>query len=65
VIAEVSVAEKFVDSHTFAEFTELTDENDFFLWDVLGVSGVRFPLTCLDVTFVKRSKNEPDTVAGA
>ena len=65
VIAEVSVAERFVDSYTFAEFTELMDENDFFLWDVLGVSGVRFPLTCLDVAFVRRSKKEPGTVAGA
>ena len=49
VIAEVSVAERFVDSYTFAEFTELMDENDFFLWDVLGVSGVRFwpdPVFC-------------------
>ena len=61
VIAEVSVAERFVDSYTFAEFTELMDENDFFLWDVLGVSGVRF----LDVAFVRRSKKEPGTVAGA
>ena len=65
VIAEVSVAERFVESYTFAEFTELMDENDFFLWDVLGVSGVRFPLTCLDVAFVRRSKNEAGTVAGA
>ena len=39
--------------------TELMDENDFFLWDVLGVSGVRFPLTCLDVAFVRRSKKCP------
>jgi len=61
VIAELSVAERFVDSYTFAEFTELMDENDFFLWDVLGVSGVRF----LDVAFVRRSKKEPSTVAGA
>ena len=61
VIAEVSVAERFVDSYTFAEFTELMDENDFFLWDVLGVSGVRF----LDVAFVRRSKQEPATVAAA
>jgi FkbM family methyltransferase len=65
VIAEVSVAERFVDSYTFAEFTELMDENDFFLWDVLGVSGVRFPLTCLDVAFVRRSKKESGTAAGA
>ena len=64
MIAEVSVAERFVDSYTFAEFTELTDENDF-LWDVLGVSGVRIPLTCLDVAFVRRSNKEPGTVAGA
>jgi FkbM family methyltransferase len=61
VIAEVSLAERFVDSYTLAEFTELMDENDFFLWDVLGVSGVRF----LDVAFVRRSKKEPGTVAGA
>jgi FkbM family methyltransferase len=61
VIAEVSVAERFVDSYTFAEFTELMDEYDFFLWDVLGVSGVKF----VDVAFVRRSKNEPGTVAGA
>ena len=65
MIAEVSVAERFVEGYTFAEFTELMDENDFFLWDVLGVSGVRFPLTCLDVAFVRRSKNEAGTVAGA
>ena len=62
VIAEVSVAERFVDSYTFAEFTELMDENDFFLWDVLGVSGVRLkpPLlsNTLDVAFVRRSKKE-------
>jgi hypothetical protein len=44
--------------------TELMDENDFFLWDVLGVSGVRFPLTCLDVAFVRRSKKVPGTGAG-
>jgi len=31
VIAEVSVAERFLESYTFAEFTELMDENDFFL----------------------------------
>jgi hypothetical protein len=61
VIAEVSVAERFVDSYTFAEFTELMDENDFHLWDVLGVSGVRF----LDVAFVRRSKKGHVTVAGA
>lgn len=60
VIAEVSLAERFVDSYTLAEFTELMDENDFFLWDVLGVSGLRF----LDVTFVRRSKKEPGRVAG-
>jgi FkbM family methyltransferase len=52
VIAEVSLAERFVDSYTLAELTELMDENDFFLWDVLGVSGLRF----LDVAFVRRSK---------
>jgi FkbM family methyltransferase len=61
VIAEGSLAERFVDSYTLAEFTELIDENDFFLWDVLGVSGLRF----LDVAFVRRSKQEPATVAGA
>jgi len=61
VIAELSLAERFVNSCTFAEFTELMDENDFHLWDVLGVSGVRF----LDVAFVRRSKKEPVTVAGA
>jgi FkbM family methyltransferase len=60
VIAEVSLAERFVDGYTLAEFTELMDENGFFLWDVLGVSGLRF----LDVAFVRRSKKEPDTVAG-
>ena len=60
MIAELSVAERFVDSYTFAAFTELMDENDFFLWDVLGVSGVRF----LDVAFVRRSKNEPGTGPG-
>jgi FkbM family methyltransferase len=57
VIAEVSVAERFVDSYTLAEFTELMDEHDFFLWDVLGVSGVRF----VDVAFVRRSKKIPGT----
>jgi len=61
VIAEVSVAERFVDSYTFAELTELMDENDFFLWDVLGVSGVRF----VDVAFVRRPNKEPGKVAGA
>ena len=61
MIAEVSVAERFVDGYTFAEFTELMDENDHFLWDVLGGSGVRF----VDFAFVKRSKKEPGTVAGA
>jgi hypothetical protein len=61
VIAELSLAERFVNSYTFAEFTELMDENDFHLWDVLGVSGVRF----LDVAFVRRSKKGPVTVAGA
>jgi FkbM family methyltransferase len=61
VIAEVSLAERFADSYTFAEFTELMDENDFFLWDVLGVSGVRF----VDVAFVRRSKKERGTLAGA
>ena len=50
-----------MDGYTFAEFTELMDENDHFLWDVLGVSGVRF----VDFAFVKRSKKEPGTVAGA
>jgi FkbM family methyltransferase len=60
VIAEVSLAERFVDSYTLAEFAELMDENDFFLWDVLGVSGLRF----LDVAFVRRSKTEPGRVAG-
>jgi hypothetical protein len=47
-------------SYTLAEFTELMDENDFLLWDVLGVSGLRF----LDVAFVRRSKTESVTVAG-
>ena len=61
MIAELSVAEKFVNSYTFAEFAELMDDNDFYLWDVLGVSGVRF----LDVAFVRRSKKVPGTVAGA
>ena len=61
VIAEVSLAERFVDSYTLAEFTELMDENDFFLWDVLGVSGLRF----WDVAFVRRWKTEPGRVAGA
>ena len=61
VIAELSLAERFVDSYTFAEFTELMDENDFFLWDVLGVSGVRF----VDAAFVRRSKETPGTEAGA
>lgn len=41
--------------------TELMDKNDFFLWDVLGVSGVRF----VDVAFVRRSNKEPAKVAGA
>ena len=50
-----------MDGYTFAEFTELMDENDHFLWDVLGGSGVRF----VDFAFVKRSKKEPGTVAGA
>jgi hypothetical protein len=60
VIAELSVAERFMDSYTFAAFTGLMDKNDFFLWDVLGVSGVRF----LDVAFVSRSKKVPGTGAG-
>jgi FkbM family methyltransferase len=60
VIAELSVAERFMDSYTFAAFTGLMDKNDFILWDVLGVSGVRF----LDVAFVSRSKKVPGTGPG-
>ncbi len=36
VIAEVSVAERFVGGYSFTEFTEAMVGNGFFLWEILN-----------------------------
>lgn len=41
VIAEVSVAERFVGGYSFAEFAEVMTANGFFLWDILNPGGGR------------------------
>jgi FkbM family methyltransferase len=50
VIAELSVAERFVGSYLFAEFTEAMNRNDFYLWDILYIGGKKF----VDAVFKKR-----------
>lgn len=53
VVAEVSVARRFQDSYSFAEFTELMDQNGFYLWDILHIGGKKF----VDAAF-RRSDSE-------
>ena len=50
VIAEVSIARRFHGSYRFSDFTELMDENGFFLWDILKLGGKRF----VDAVFRRR-----------
>jgi len=42
VIAEVSVAKRFVGGYSFPEFTEAMTRNGFFLWDIMNVGGKRY-----------------------
>jgi FkbM family methyltransferase len=50
VVAEVSVAKRFIESYSFPEFTEIMHRNGFFLWDILHI-GKNF----VDAVFRRRA----------
>lgn len=54
VIAEVSIARRFHGSYRFSDFTELMNENGFFLWDILNVVGKRY----VDAVFRRRPESD-------
>jgi FkbM family methyltransferase len=62
VIAEVSVAKRFIGSYSFAEFIEIMDRNGFYLCDILDVVRWRSPsselceLRYVDAMFRKESQ---------
>jgi FkbM family methyltransferase len=55
VIAEVSVAKRFVGGYSFPEFTEAMIRNGFFLWDIMNPGGKRF----VDAVFLPSFDYQP------
>lgn len=55
VISEVSVAERFKDSYTFAQFVELMNKNGFNLYDILYMYRKDDRLMYADCLFYKRN----------
>jgi FkbM family methyltransferase len=58
VIAEVSVAERFVGGYSFAEFTGAMTRNGFFLWDIVNVGGGRI----VDAVFLPSFNYQPTSL---
>jgi FkbM family methyltransferase len=55
VIAEVSVAKRFVGGYSFPEFTEAMTRNGFFLWDIMNPGGKKF----VDAVFLTSFNYQP------
>ncbi len=58
VIAEVSVAERFVGGYSFPEFTEAMTRNGFFLWDIVNIGRGRI----VDALFLPSFNYQPTSL---
>ncbi len=58
VIAEVSVAKRFVGGYSFPEFTEAMTRNGFFLWDIVNVGRGRI----VDAVFLPSFNYQPTSL---